>query len=119
MSSKYHFSYDTINAKKDFGSYDEARRHLLCVLKRTKPFHISSFCKSTIELEYEDIQFKLFDYLDKNLADYFYYSISMVAVDKLKDQLIEHNINIELEYSLQEDFSNLTCNDLKKEITAY
>ena len=118
----YHLSYDTIDCKKHFkDDYDEARRYLLCVLAHTPIQAIESYCESTMILHYEDSvkAKKLFKYLEDNLSEYFYFSVSQVARNENNEHFIYHNPNHELDNNLGVEWDNLSCNNLKKHISAF
>ncbi|OXG00024.1 hypothetical protein BC749_108143 [Flavobacterium araucananum] len=119
MSRKYHLSYDAIDVETDFKNYDEAKRYILCVLGNTGYSSINSYCESTFIIEYDDIQSKLFDYLQINLTEYFYYSVSLVAVTTSGSEFIDHNINPLLNLKFKLALKKLSYDNLGKEITPY
>ncbi|MBS7231737.1 hypothetical protein KHA90_11935 [Flavobacterium psychroterrae] len=120
MSRKYQLSYDAINVKKDFSdSYVEARRYLLCVLGNTGYLKISSYCESTLIIEYDQMQSELFHYLKTNLAKYFHYSVCLVAISESGVGFINHSQNVHLNLRLKLELKNISCDNLKKEITNY
>lgn len=119
MSRKYHLSYDAIDFHSDFdGNYNEAKRYLMCVLANTGYLNIFSYCESTFIIEYLEIQPKLFAYLRQNIEKYFYYSISLVAVNET-DHYIGHNRHISHALNSQSEVKNLVCDNLKNGITTY
>lgn len=121
MCISYHLSYYPINIDKYFGenNVSEAKRYLLCVLKKTKFNDILYVCESTLIIEYDSYQTKLFDYLETNLAEYFYYSISIVALDKSSNELIRYNVNVPLKNNFKEELKELSCMYLGKKISNY
>jgi len=120
MSRKYQLSYDTLDCDRHFsGNYDEARRYILCVLANTPLKHISSYCASTIILDYDNEEPRLFKYIRENLSSYFYYSISLVSKTSDNNHVINHHPNTHLDTSIKREFKELTCNNLGKDITNY
>ncbi|MDL2143582.1 hypothetical protein QQY79_13710 [Flavobacterium tructae] len=112
MSRKHLLSYDAIDVKKDFGdSYDEAKRYLLYVLGNTGYIKISSYCESTLIIEYDQMQSKLFHYLKTNLAKYFNYSVSLVAISESGSDFISNNSSVHLNLRLKADIKRLTCDN--------
>jgi len=123
MRRKYHLSYDVKNILEDFkNDYTEARNYLICVLWHTPIIdinHISSYCASTLILEYEEIEPYLFTYLKINLGKYFYYSISLVEKIDSTYNCISHNPNMSLYVNFKKEMLKISCDDLGKEITPY
>ena len=117
---KYHLSYDTIDTDRHFDNYAEARRYLLCVLTNVPNISLESCNNSSIILECNENDFyKLTQYLKVHLANYFYYSFSLVAKNKRFDDLIENNLNHELNKNFKKELADLTCECLNKNIVNY
>ncbi|RWX00259.1 hypothetical protein [Flavobacterium cerinum] len=114
---KYHFSYDVINYEKDFGSYDEARRYMLCVLSNTGFVDIASYNASTFIIEYDKDTSTLPDYLHTNLSKYFYYSLSLVGKQAEGTEMINHHPDMGLDIKVKKEIRNLDCSGLGKEIS--
>jgi len=123
MSRKYHFSYDVKNIKEDFNNdYTEARNYLICVLWHTPIIdinNISSYCTSTLIIEYEEVEPYLFSYLKINLGKYFFYSISLVETTDSIYDCISHDPNMSIDINLKKEMLEISCSDLGKEITPY
>ena len=109
-----------LTLNKDFGdSYDEAKRYLLCVPGNTGYIKISSYCESTLILEYDQMQSKLFHYLKTNLAKHFNYLVSLVVISESGTGFINYSQNVHLNLRLKLELKNISCDNLKKEITNY
>ena len=117
----YHLSYDTINCERDFGTYANARRYLLCVLGSSTVRSMSSYTESSIILEFEVAEpTRFFNFLRNNLSQYFYYSISLVAQNQRnRHDFISHNPNMQLNLALQRELKALNCNNLGIQIIPY
>lgn len=120
---QYHFSYDTIDCEKHFTDYEEAKRYLLCVLWNTPIIKIESFTESTFILTYYikgNEPTKLFNYLNANLSKYFHFTISLIAINEIRKFYYEFsNKNNVLNVNLQNEWEDLTCENLDKSITEY
>ncbi|WP_417367112.1 hypothetical protein, partial [Flavobacterium beibuense] len=91
-----------------------------CVLIKTPFADIHSYNASTIIIEYEKIESRLFSYLRENLSSYFKFSISLIAQDAQNNlDHINHEPDISIDINFKRDFNNLDCTNLNKEITNY
>ncbi len=117
---QYHFSYDTIDCDTHFEDYKEAKKYLLCVIANTPIRTIQSFNESTFILEFNKHDGgKLITYLNTNLSAYFYFTISLISVNNKKQHYVFSNKNNRLNDSLQDEWQNLSCENLEKSITEY
>ncbi|ATN07350.1 hypothetical protein CRN76_19110 [Chryseobacterium indologenes] len=116
----YNLSYDVKDYKKDFKDYDEAKRYLHCVIGSTNYHKITSPTESTLLIEYMKLEpEKLFIFLEKNLSKYFFYSISLIAVDEDNAPFIAGIENPELIKNFKTIIKKIDCSNLDKPITEY
>ncbi len=105
----YHFTYDVREVEKNFDNYAEAKNYLLCVFSQTPLTSITAVNASTLILEYNKPQTRLFEYLKENLSKHFYYVIS--AIDKNKDNLLimQSHRDATLGKNFEVEWKNLEC----------
>ncbi|HMH31864.1 MAG TPA: hypothetical protein VK543_02480 [Puia sp.] len=124
MERYYHLSYDAKDLKTDFpdkdgnGDSDKARNFILCVLQKTLYGRIESCNESSLVIMYLTIQPKLFNYLESNIAAYFWYTISLVALLK-NTETIESECNGGLNGNLQDAINALDCLEFVDLISEY
>lgn len=104
-----HLSYDAKDLETHFKTYSEARKFILFVISSTFPKLLTSPNKFTFLIEYEgDIDHtELINYFDKNLSEFFFYSISVVAEDKSNAPLFRDKTDATLLDKLNKDINRL------------
>jgi len=116
----YNLSYDVKDYKNDFENYEEAKRYLHCVIGATGYQKIASPTQSTLIISYSVFESeKLFTFLEKNLSKYFFYSISLVAVDEDNEPFMIGIENPELVENFKNIIKKIDCSNLSKPITEY
>jgi hypothetical protein len=112
----YHLSYDVIECEKNFGTYQNAKEYLLCVLANTNFESIESYNYSTVFVHYITPNHnKLLKYLEKHLTSYFKFSISLVAKNtESNEDIIIHHGHKKLNENLQDIIDSLSCDRFNK-----
>lgn len=108
-------SYDVIDQKEwidgitttyNNQTYSDPRKYILTLIKHLKGFDIESPCESTVIFKYKDASFNI-SILEQHITEYFYFYISLIALDFEHNKIKAFNFNKELNSNIKDIFMNI------------